>query len=169
MSAPLVPLVPPASTASACDRDEWGTRPHALAVVLSLGPARRIFHWCPPQRDEWGTDFSERHEGNGWVRPKALLPSLRSQARPVVHAARRIFDFSGSATNENLWFPWCPPLRPQARAIECPTRGHQRDEWGTETSYGSSAAPRNLQSKFDVVSGNWECYAFRISGEKTIA
>ena len=36
-SAPLVPLVPPASTASACDRDEWGTRLHALAVVLSLG------------------------------------------------------------------------------------------------------------------------------------
>ena len=36
----LVPLVPPAgnqTTASACDGDEWVTRSHALAIVLSLG------------------------------------------------------------------------------------------------------------------------------------
>ena len=45
------------------------TRFRPDAVVLSLGAkienferpqARRIFkifHWCPPQRDEWGTDF----------------------------------------------------------------------------------------------------------------
>ena len=32
--------------------------------------ARRIFHWCPQQRDEWGTDFSGGHQKNGWVTPK---------------------------------------------------------------------------------------------------
>ena len=48
----------------------------------------------------------------------------------------------------SIAYPWCSPLRPQARAIECPTRGHQRDEWGTPFISKIRGAAGIVRNKF---------------------
>jgi len=72
---------------------------------------RLRFPWCPPQRDEWGTNQGLNNEP--YV--KHLFAMFRDMVHPNTTTLSYVTDKNGDKTCS---FPWCPP---------------QRDEWGTNT------------------------------------